>query len=322
MIKITDWIRSVRDHLCGGRAQTEWVSDMASPYYLALPGEFVLIGKQPDGDSVRFVPDAPSLFEDLRDSFHIKPSRSDGSVQLRFEAVDAPELHYGAASQPMAAAPRDAVLAQLGFSDVEFGGAAGTSVTACQPERTRGVVLSKAADANGRPISYVLPEEEPDRIKLGRWNHVDRAILQRTVNVMLLEQGLAYFTVYNSTPLQHRNTLSGIAATARRDSQGVWAADATSSFVLDTAEDIGPGGAVILPKLFRRCTDYLKARQKGFIGELADWLRANAAGSRAEDDQVHIVSANVTVPLSSLIEQRNNRISLSADLLDIVFIAK
>jgi hypothetical protein len=30
---------------------------MAVPFYKAIPGEFVLVGKEPDGDSVRFVAD-------------------------------------------------------------------------------------------------------------------------------------------------------------------------------------------------------------------------------------------------------------------------
>lgn len=294
---------------------------MAAPYYLAIPGEFVLIGKQPDGDSVRFVPDDASLFSELRNSFRILPTKSDGSVQLRFEAVDATELHYGKAAQPMAIAPRDEVLTWLGFTDVQFK-SDGVTVAACQPERTRGTILSKAADVNGRPISYVLPDEDLQDIQPGEWNRVGQAILQRTVNVRLLEQGLVYYTVYDSTPAQHLGFLRDAAGGARDASRGVWAADATADFVLDTEADIGPDGAVILPKLFRRCVDYLKAREQGFIGELADWLRANAVGPRTEDDQVHLVSANVTVRLSSLIEQHNDRISLRADLLDIIFISK
>jgi endonuclease YncB( thermonuclease family) len=294
---------------------------MAAPYYVAIPGEFVLIGKEPDGDSVRFVPDDPSHFNELGNSYRIQPTRTDGSVQLRFEAVDATELHYGTASQPMAASSRDAVLTRLGFTNVQFKPNS-TTVIACQPERTSGVILSKAADVHGRPISYVLPGKTPAGVHEGQWNYASHAILRRTVNFDILEQGLAFYTVYNSTPAQHRGFLSEIAAAARNASQGVWAENATADFVLDTQADIGPDGAVILPKLFRRCTDYLKAKQQGFVGELADWLRANATGPRQEDDQVHLVSANATVRLSSLIEQHNNHISLKADLLDIIFIAK
>jgi len=292
---------------------------LGSPYYLAIAGQFVLIGKQPDGDSVRFIPDNPAEFEQLGNAFRIRPTRLDGSVQLRFEGIDAAELHYGTLEQPMATPARDDVLSALGFSNLQYNG---STVTACEPQRTRGTILSKAADVNGRPISYVIPGANPSGIKASDWNFVGKQLLARTLNVKLLQQGLAYYTLYDSTPTNHRHILHQIAVSARNQLKGVWASDATDSFLLDTQMDIGPSGALILPKLFRRCSDYLKDKNEGFIGELADWLIAHSTGPRPEDDDVHIVSANVTVPLSTLIAQQNNRISFMPDLLDIFFVSK
>src|SRR5262245_56329276 len=232
---------------------------MAVPFYKAIPGEFVLVGKEPDGDSVRFVADDLDLFDDLHRAFRIKPARTDGSVQLRFEAVDTPEVHYGTFAQPMGDVARDAMLQRLGFTSVNFGGGTGNVVTSSIPDRLRGLILSKSADANGRPISYVLTEGDVDDLDQGQWNFVGPNILRRTVNWFLLENGHAYYTVYTSTPKAHRSVLRPIAEQARQNRRGVWSTDDTSDFILDDHDSIGPNGNLILPKLFRRCTDYLKA---------------------------------------------------------------
>jgi hypothetical protein len=53
-----------------------------------------MLGYEPDGDSVRFITDDATHYDALKRSDRIRPSPRDGSVQLRFEGVDAPELHY------------------------------------------------------------------------------------------------------------------------------------------------------------------------------------------------------------------------------------
>jgi endonuclease YncB( thermonuclease family) len=293
---------------------------MAVPYYKAIAGEFVLLGKSPDGDSVRFVADDVDSFEDLHRAFRIRPARTDGSVQLRFEAVDTPETHYGVHAQPLGDVSRDAMLQRLGFTNVSFN--ASGEVTASTPDRVRGVILSKAADANGRPISYVLTEDNAEGLEPGEWNRVGNSVLQRSINWFLLEQGHAYYTVYTSTPISHRRVLRPLAEQARLNLLGVWSTDDSASFELENQMSIGPGGNLILPKLFRRCTDYLKARDRGFDGELTDWLRANSSGARAENDLVLLDGVQGPVPFSSLIDQRNRTVSLEVDLFSMTFVEK
>jgi hypothetical protein len=92
--------------------------------------------------------------------------------------------------------------------------------------------------------------------------------------------------------------------------------------VLADQASIGPEGQLILPKLFRRCTDYLKAVDKGFVGNLADWLLASSATpSRNENDQV-LLRDTTEVHLSDLLQQRNQHIAFQADLLDLTFVEK
>ena len=97
----------------------------------------------------------------------------------------------------------------------------------------------------------------------------------------------------------------------------------TELFELTSQGSISPpDGVLILPKLFRRCTDYLKARAEGFSGTLPDWLvSVSASGSRPEDDRV-LIGGRTEVPLSQIVKQLNDRISFTADLLDVVFVEK
>ena len=68
---------------------------------LSLRGELVVVGKSPDGDSIRFIPRSPALLRSLAGGGRVDPS-ADGSVQLRLDGIDAPELHYNGLAQPLA----------------------------------------------------------------------------------------------------------------------------------------------------------------------------------------------------------------------------
>lgn len=63
--------------------------------YKYIKGKLVLEGRQPDGDSVAFVADNIDFFCDVYRSYLLKPSPRDGSVQLRFEGIDAPNCITG-----------------------------------------------------------------------------------------------------------------------------------------------------------------------------------------------------------------------------------
>ena len=132
---------------------------------------------------------------------------------------------------------------------------------------------------------------------------------------------MAYYTVYTSTPFVHRQLLREAAAAARNAGQGVWQGDTTSDFVLEDQPSISPTGQLILPKLFRRCTDYLKDIAAGFQGNLSDWLIWVSKGSRNENDLV-VVNETIELHLSDLLAQRNRHVVFQADLLDITFLEK
>ncbi len=293
---------------------------MTSPSFLVIKGTFVIVGKEPDGDSVRFIADDTDLFHYLHRSYRIKLS-GDDSLQLRFEGVDAPELHYGSAAQPLGKDARDALLSWMGFDHIVYLHPDSTMVRSAEPDSIRGAILAQAAEANGRPVSYVLLGQDAAPLQEGTWVQAQEPLLKQTMNYRLLTSGMAYYTVYTSTPLAHRQLLRAAAAQAREARLGVWGTDATGSFTLDDQPSIGPEGQLILPKLFRRCTDYLKDVAKGYQGNLADWLVWVSQGSRNENDLV-VVDDRLELPLSNLLDQRNRTIVFKPDLLDIMFVEK
>lgn len=292
---------------------------MASPFYLTIKGKFVIADKEPDGDSVRFIADDSDLYQELQRNYRIKPSR-DRSVQLRFEGIDAPEVHYGRYAQPLGDETRDFLLKKMGFAKIKF---QGDRVQSADPDTISGVILTQAADVNGRPISYALIGKNAAKLENGDWTQVEPELLRQTLNFLMMAEGRAYYTVYTSTPRSHRQVLREAALAAREKDLGVWAADSTSIFRLVDFDSITPpNGQLILPKLFRRCTDYLKAVADGYSGNLADWLEGvSLQRSRNENDAV-IIRDRTQVSLSSLIEQYNSQIAFQEDLLDITFVEK
>ena len=271
-----------------------------------------MIGKQPDGDSIRFVPDTPELLDSLRRSFRVRRS-DDGSVQLRLEGIDAPETHYGALAQPLAAEARDALLDLCGFREIRRDG---EEVEAATPERRPAAILSELVDANGRPVCILLVDEAlPD----GEYVEVDEETLRRSANTTLLADGSAYLTLYDSCAPPIRAIFRDIAADARERRLGVWGRDETAAFELIDQDSIGPDGQLVLPKIFRRCSDYLRTRTPDET--LREWLRTHGPPERPEDDQV-IVDDSLQTRLSEIIEQRGTSIAFPVDLLDIVFVEK
>ena len=273
---------------------------------LCLRGELVVVGKSPDGDSIRFRPETPELIRTLDNGARARAS-SDGTFQLRLDGIDAPETHYNAHAQPLAVPARDALLTWCGFSDVRW---AGDQVSASTPAAIPAAILAKLVDVNGRPVVFLLRDDFPPD---GEQAEVD---LDGTANTELLRTGDAYGTLYASTDPALRDELRAIAREARTGGLGVWPDDASGGFVLASQDSIGPEGSLILPKLFRRCTDYLRSRNARET--LPEWME------RMGDQQDDLVSVAGAAPVRfrTLISQAGDRISLDADPLDLVFSEK
>ena len=279
---------------------------MPFQYFRVIDGELVVKGYEPDGDSVRFIPKDPSLFHGLRNEHMARPSK-DGSYQLRFEGIDAPELHYGIQAQPLGDKERDVLMKLVGFTNTY----SGTKVTKSSPDAVAAHILTKAFDPHGRPIAYVLAGKPPG--KAGDVVKVGTDVLAHSFNGEMVVRGAAYSLLYSSTPPEHRAWFKAKAAEARREHIGVWAEDSSPAFKFAGLPSVTPPhGALIFPKLFRRCIDCTKA---GYAN-LGDWLRATPQ----ENDRV--IVHNVEVHLSELLVQQNNRVSVQGDILDMLFVEK
>lgn len=292
--------------------------------YLVVAGELVIVGDEPDGNAVRFRADEPSRWALIEEQRRPVKLSADGTARLRFEGVDAPEAWLRGTAQPLGVEVSEALLARLGFRGVEYAAGGSHRVVAATPETVRAVILTRMVETTGRPVSYLLPDGEIGGLPAdGSAVPLDQALLERTINAWLLRQGLVYLVLYGSNPPPQRARLQAMAAAARAAGTGVWMQDVTEVFKLDGAASIGPGGQLVFPKLFRRAVDHLDdVDHHGFDGSLVDWLLARSGpGPGDENDQVSVAGAD-PVRLSDLIRHDGEKVSLSADLLDLVFVEK
>jgi hypothetical protein len=321
---------------------------MALPFYVLIKGNFVIVNAfwqnkhdwlySPDGDSIRFIPDNLNHFRALynvhnfifpeKDVDHDGVQDRDGSVQLRFEGVDTPELHFEGHAQPLGVEARDALLQWMGFTNVKYDADPkyADRVIASTPAMIPGAILTMGIEKNGRVVSYVLLQNDVDALGAndGAYVHVDDVLLAKTLNWRLLEEGMAYYTLYTSTPYDHRVSLHNLASVAHGSNppKGVWAVDKTSGFTLKDHSSIGPGGSLVLPKLFRRCTSYLNTVGKErFRGSLLEWICMNQYRPAEENDRV-VISDKDEVVLSNLIEQCQDSIKFKSHPLDLMFVEK
>jgi hypothetical protein len=223
------------------------------------------------------------------------------------DGIDAPELHYNGLAQPLAEPARAELLAWCGFSNVRF---EGEQVGAATPTRIPAAVLSALVDPNGRPIVLLLVGDDlpPDGADV-------TPEVGRTANLALAASGAAYGTFYATTDAGIRAPLEATARAAREARRGVWARDASAGFELRSQASIGPAGALILPKLFRRCSDFLR---HGGGGTLPEWLRGQRDEPNSPDDEV-LVDGQLRY-LSDLVTHDGRRITLIADPLEILFV--
>jgi hypothetical protein len=185
-----------------------------------IAGSFRITGAQPDGDSIRFTPDDPAKWDLITGPNRVKRNAS-GSAQLRLDAIDALETHYGTprTHQPLELAHAAAaeLLDWLGFSNVVR--AQDETVTSSTPDTVAGYILTRSADLYGRCIAFVGRGAPPDAD--GSQFFVDVDVLRTTANHHLIRQGLAYPTYYRGLFPDLRNEFTAVAKQARRWTRGV-----------------------------------------------------------------------------------------------------
>ncbi|GAA1625312.1 nuclease [Nonomuraea maheshkhaliensis] len=261
--------------------------------YTLIRGSFVIRypdrprqGPEPDGDTVKFLPDTPALVEALPRRSGRPAALTARGVSARLEAIDALETHFAESHQEEdgAYAARDELLRLLGFTNVTFWEDLPNRVRSADQDSLRGHVLSNGIDANGRMIAFCYAGDHPDPD--GTSVFVNVPLADRSVNAQLLAAGHAYPAFYATLPADLRTHLAEVSRTARRKGSGLWPrSDADpegAAIVRDLAE---LERLVMWPKLFRRIVPYLAAGFTTFDG-FDGWLRADPVN---RDDELFLI---------------------------------
>jgi hypothetical protein len=278
---------------------------------LCLAGTFPITGTEPDGDSVRFRPADPADWSKVPGA-HKVHTNATGAAQLRADAIDALETHYTPTGghtlhQPLGLAHAAAaeLLKWLGFKDVTR---EGEKVTGVASDERPGYILTRGADAYGRCVALIGRGDPP--VASGDSVTVGVTLLRRTANHHLIADGLAFPTFYTNLYVDLRNELAARAAGARETHTGVFAGDRTQKGVNVKSLATLTDDAVILPKLFRRLTDYLHlngddpslAGFAAFLAQQSDELWIIPTGQKTSLDTVVGVTGQV-VKLKRLPEE-------------------
>jgi hypothetical protein len=217
-----------------------------------------LVGSRPDGDSAWFKPDNPNLLSDI--GHRSADFNKGGFAQLRFEGIDALELHYPGGDHQLAAptvAARDFLLEEIGFAPgevaardfllEEIGFAPGdieyapnddipATVRSSKPVANRAHILTRAIDPFGRPVAFVFAGPAPERS--GADLFLDPNRLDTSLNAALMREGHVYPGFYSARevngervgglPGDLREHLTGLANNAINPPKGVWQHDRTT----------------------------------------------------------------------------------------------
>lgn len=281
-------------------------------------------GGEPDGDSVWFEPaGGASAFAGLPGPDG-KPRSVDfnpgGCAQLRFEGIDALEVHYpGRRHQkaPDCETARETLLDAIGFGPRQYAtpstGGIPVRITKGDPPHPRpGYVLCRSIDPNHRPVVFVYAGTTT-RAE-GAQVHLTAAEAKKSLNAKQLAKGAAYPTFYTTLPPDIRQAFAVIAQSARTAGKGVWA--------VDTSKTWTPAGsfaqleaAAIWPKLYRRLASYYQEGATGLGGFVA-WLTDPA---EKRNDEVAVISTGaMDTELDDVIEVSGNKVRLRYDVEDLV----
>lgn len=281
-----------------------------------IKGEYRVVGAAPDGDSIRFYPDAADAWE--RAGLNVRPNAA-GGAQLRLEGIDALETHYTPAvgdlrnlHQPhdLGRAAAAELLRLLGFEEVVRRD--DEVVTSATPATRPGHIYTRFADKYGRAVAfaYAGTSDQPDLAAV----FLDAAALAGSVNQQLLASGLEYPTYYSKLFVDLRAALNGAVEEARTAGRGVWPDDVTMKGVtvdsLATLTDV----AVVVPKLFRRLVDYLSINN----GDVSlDGLPAYLA---SRDDRLVVVSTGQITGFDNVLVVDGQTVRMTRPPEDLVFI--
>ena len=276
-------------------------------------------GFEPDGDSIHFKPKKRTLLDRLERVGSPYRLTNIGSTQLRFEGIDALELHFrpdnGPEShqpRPLADDSRDYLTGRLRLNPVPYVQPRGIRVDPpLQRDGAQGYILSRALEAHGRPVAFAFAGDPPAAD--GSDLRLDVPLLRRSLNYRSLLNGHAYPLFYDTLFADFRSALTTAADNARSAGKHLWPRDRSQDgLTVSTQTDLEQNG-VIFPKLFRRLTEFLTEPHSSLADFLA-WLK------RTEEQVFDLVTNNFT-HLDNLVKVTNGNVRLTRRPEQIVFVS-
>lgn len=269
--------------------------------YLAISGTFHAIGYAPTGHSIHFRAHDATRWGKLAGSpVQFNPQ---GQAQVRLEGIDTLELDFAGQHQPLKYAREalDFLLSLLGIRGNLFGPAHARDGAA-------GSILARRVDKHGRPVALVF-RGDLEGLQ-GKEVYLDSALLPKSINYQLLQEGLAYPAFDAGLDPRLREELTRACRAARSLHKGFWPQDRTNQGV---DLDGGPGQLgkfIILPRLFRHLVQFMKE---------SDDLRGFRAYLEAHPDPVLHLPTDRGTDLAALVEVQDNFLKLTAAPEDLVF---
>lgn len=242
-------------------------------FYPDLPKQ----GPEPDGDTIKFQPDNPQLVELLTRDGSSPAFNKKNMISLRFEAIDALELHFEDTYQNLkwAKSARDILLSKCNFGNISYYQQPELSnkIEKVEHNPVRGYILSNSLDTYGRIISFVFPGETniPDGLNY----FLKNTDVQNSLNTQLLQEGQVYPTFYTSMPADIKEFLRKISKSTRESRKGLWSEEDINTILSKSVPDLNAAEKLVMwPKLFRRLASYFNAGNTG-LSKFEGWLRAD-----------------------------------------------
>ena len=289
------------------------------------------VGSRPDGDSAWFKPDNSKLLENI--GFRSADFNKGGFAQLRFESIDALELHFPGSDHQLkdsAVAARDFLLDELGFKEVTYAPSDDipASVRDCKPIAVRASVMTRAIDPFGRPVSFVFPGNAPE--KSGSDVFLEASRLDKSLNAALARKGHAYPAFYSAReisgqrvgglPSDLRGHITDLAISAFTAGRGVWAFDKTTSgFTVKKKEDLHT--LAIWPKLYRRLAKFYdddSANHDSLTGFL-DWLHEDRS---SRDDLLLVLPIGELLNISDILDVTTTTLAMQFEPEELVVLPR
>jgi endonuclease YncB( thermonuclease family) len=291
--------------------------------FVVIEGTFHLVGGtgagnpsgfEPDGDSIQFKPADPALLERLDRVGRPFRLTAIGSTQLRFEGIDALELHYDGSHQPrpLADQAREFLTGELGLNPVPY--RPPDDVRVAPPvarDAAPGYILSRALEANGRQVAFAFEGAAPAANGSDFFLNVPQ--LRKSLNYKSVAAGHAHPLFYDTLFVDLRKALAKAALGAREKKRGLWKQDRSDSGVRVSDQAELEQHGVVFPKLFRRLTEFLAEETADLAGFLA-WV----ADKR---EQVLDLPANNFTHFDNVLRMQGDKVRLTRRPEEIVFVS-